>query len=220
MFRFAIAAFITLIAVACGGPRYVDYFPYHDDGTPKPKVALMPILDSSDAGLSWDMTEELSQGIYTQLMNSGEFYVPTPREIGPVAAKCGDLDFFASELPCVREFANTDFIVAMEVIEHSVALCDPCSQVKRPLECSMPSNRTLSIRVRIKVIDIRCEKPKIVLYEIFKTCYTLTQSRSGLDCDNICWGAEDYEKTPYGIAHDRLIRNLSARLEEVIWSVR
>lgn len=47
MFQFAISAVIALIMAGCSGPRYIDYFPYHDDGTPKPKVAVMPILDSS-----------------------------------------------------------------------------------------------------------------------------------------------------------------------------
>lgn len=220
MFRIAIAALISIVAVACGGPRYVDYFQYHDDGTPKPKVAILPIIDSTHSGLGWDMTDEISQGIYYQLMNSGEFFVPSVTEMGPAASKVDQVDIFGTDLSYASEFTNTDFIVALELIEHTISPINTGNNSNKRFPTLSPCNRSLSIRVRIKIIDIRCQTPKIVLYEIFKTCYLLTPSKNINDCDSIGWGAPGYEKTPCGIAHDRLIRNLTARLEEVIWSVK
>ncbi|MEI8365924.1 MAG: hypothetical protein WCF65_05850 [Parachlamydiaceae bacterium] len=212
-----------MITTGCGGPRYVDYFPYDDNGTPKPKVALIPLIDSSENDLSWDISEEISQGIYRTMMDSGLFYVPTPAEIGPAWKKIDQVDFFgasSSYQPLVNQFKNTDFVVVFDLIEHKISLSqDEVSPPKRITQC-YAQNRQLVTRVRIKILDIRCEVPKIILFEVFKTCYSLTPSKYGFACDEIAWGSIGYTKTPCGIAHDRLIRGLAARLEQVIWSAK
>lgn len=216
MLRIAVSILMTLIVVGCG-PRYVDYFPYYDDGTPKPKVALMPIIDSSNSQFPWDISEEISQGIYYELMNSGEFYVLAPQEIGPAWAKRDQIDFFDTDMSFVSDFRNTDFIVAMELIEHSTTPCDPCMAAVRQHPSCYPLNRVMTMRVRIKIIDVRCETPKIVLYEVLKSCYTgMTQSET----TQLCWGEPGYYRTSCGIAHQRLVSKLTRRLEEVIWSVK
>ena len=164
MFQFVISAFLSLIVMGCGGPRYVDYFPYHDDGTLKPKVALMPIFDASQNALSWSLSEEISDGIYYELMNSGEFYVVSPREMGPGWMNRHSIDFFSNEdTSFVQEFKNTDFIVAMEIIERSCVLCDLCTHAIKPFPDSHPSNLNMTVRIRIKIMDIRSCTPKIVL---------------------------------------------------------
>jgi hypothetical protein len=219
MLRIVLSALLTLIAVGCGGPRYVDYFPYHDDGTLKPKVALMPILDSSQCVLPWDFTEEISEGIYYELMNSGEFYVVAPKEMGPGWLKRDQINFFDNDYSYVNDFKNTDFIVAMEVMERSVLPCDPCTLAAKQCPDSHPSNRTLTWRIRIKIIDIRYCEPKVVLYEVFKTCYSATPGKDGTDGE-ICWKSEGYGKSYCGLGHQRLINTLTKRLEEVIWSAK
>lgn len=206
MFRIIFASLISIMAVSCSGPRYIDYFPYHDDGTPKPKVVLMPIY-VADCVEPKNIDEELSDGIYYQLMNSGEFYVPSLYEIGISKDNLEKINIFSCDLNNISGFSNTDFLVGMEVIEHSI------SNVKS-------TNCQLSMRVRIKIVDIRCQTPKIVLYEIFKTCYTLSDSNVNFDFCGVPRGQQGYENTPYGLAHERLIRNLTARLEEVIWSAK
>ena len=208
MLQVIITAFLTMITVGCG-PRYVDYFPYHDDGTQKPKVALMPIVDSTQNSLAWDLTEEISEGIFYQLMNSGEFYVVPPREMGPGWVKKDSSDFFSDDISYVADFQNTDFIVSMEVIERSVVALDPC----------MPTNLTMNIRLRIKILDIRFCEPKIVLYEVFKTCYTGFIKNGDVE-NGIFWKDSGYTRSFCGAAHQRLVYNLSKRLEEVIWSVK
>lgn len=220
MLQLALSALLFFMAVGCGGPRYIDYFPYHDDGTVKPKVALMPILDSSNNQLPWNIAEEIWEGIYAELMDSGEFYVVSPEEIGPCSAQRKPIDFFSNQEPFFSNaFNNTDFIVGMEITERSIEVCDPCTlAVKHSLD-SHPSNLKMTVRLRIKILDIRFCEPKIILYEVFSTCYTATQSQVYLDLDEaICWKDEAYSKSYCGIGHRRLIRELTKRLEEVIGS--
>jgi hypothetical protein len=57
MLKIVLSFVLSLLAVGCG-PRYVDYFPYHDDGRPKPKVVLLPVVDESTADLPWDVSQD------------------------------------------------------------------------------------------------------------------------------------------------------------------
>lgn len=216
MLQVVISALLIFIGVGCGGPRYVDYFPYHDDGTIKPKVALMPILDSSQNGLSWDISAEISEGIYYELMNSGKYYVVSPNEMGPGGIKSDQMDFFSKE-PDLSGFDKTDFIVAMEIIERSITSCNPCTQEIKYYPDNHPCNFIMTMRIRIKIIDIRYCEPRIVLYEVFKTTYSGTEENYDFE-DETCWKSSAYSKSYCGRAHKRVIRNLTKRLEEVIWS--
>ncbi len=218
MLQIAFSLLVMLFTVSCGGPRYVDYFPYHDDGTLKPKVAMIPLIDSSQSGLTWNLSEEITSSIYYNLMDSGELYVLRPQEIGPVWAKRDSIDFFAWDMSYAREFCNTDFIVAMELIEHAIAPCDQVATKSFP-QCH-PSNNVLTMRVRLKVIDTRCQTPRVVLYEIVKAEYLLPPFRSYCDVNQIRWGSRDFDSTPCGILHQRMVKNIATRLEEVLWSAR
>lgn len=206
MFKYVIFALLALVSVGCG-PRYVDYFPYHDDGTAKPKIALMPITDSSQCQLPWDFTEEIADGIYYELMNTGQVYMVPPKEMGAGWTKKDSIDFFScDDYSYAADFCNTDFIISMEVLERSEVPCPPCSQ-------------TIYVRIRIKILDIRYCEPKVVLYEVFKTSYTGIQKDCGVE-GGICWRSESYPKSYCGMGHQRVIRNLTKRIEEVIWSIK
>ncbi len=204
-------ALFAIFAVSCGGSRYVDYFPYHDDGKPKPKVALVPVVDSCGCKLPWDMSQEMSQGVYYQLMNVGELYVMSADEIGFVWNKRDSIDFFGTDMSYAKEFCNSDFIVALELIEHSV----------RPLEgnSNHSCNQILTMRMRTKVIDVRRSCPKVVLYEIIKSEYIVAKA-GPIDFGTTCVGSNGYLMTPCGILHQRMVCNICERLEKVIWTVK
>jgi hypothetical protein len=216
MLQAILSAMIALITIGCGGPRYVDYFPYHDDGTPKPRVALMNIVDSSHSGLPWNVSEELSQSLYYELMNSGQLYVLSPVEVGPIWAKQESTDFFDGEMSFIADFCNVHYIVALELVEHSTIPCDPCILASKPFPECYPTNRLMNMRVRIKIIDIRGPEPKVVLYEILRNSYVISPSADCVDYEKVHCGCQGFHLTPCGKMHQRLIRSLSARIEEVL----
>lgn len=208
MLQVLITGFLALITMGCGGPRYIDYFPCYDDGTTKPKVALMPIANLT-IPLPWDLSEEIYDKIYYELMNSGEIYLVSPKEMGMGWTKRNSIDLFSNDYSYVGDFNHTDFIVSMQVIERSIRACDSCA----------PNNLTMTMRIRIKILDARFCEPKIVLYEIFKTSYTGIQKDADFE-NEICWKDEIYPKTFCGKGHQRIISILTKRLEEVIWSLK
>lgn len=218
MLRILFSALMTLmVVVGCSGPNYVDYFPYHDDGTPKPRVALMPIIDSSRSGLPWSLSEEFSQDLYYNLMNNGELYVMSPAEVGPTWDK--SIDLFNNDLSFTREFCNTDFIVALELVQHQLIPCDANTKGIGNSECHS-YNRQLSVGIRARVIDIRRPQPRVILYEILKNGYLVAPPYDIVNFANQPWKSNGYPTSPCGVVHQRLINDLVLRLEDVIQSAR
>lgn len=217
MLKYVSSLFLMIVAVACG-PRYVDYFPYHDNGCPKPRVALMPVIDSSQSGLPWSISEELSQSIYYSLMDSGELYVLTPKEVGPGWQKKDTIDFFGTDTSFTNDFCNADFIVAMELIEHSTAPCDAVDITGRSFPGCHPIGNVLTLRMRVKILDIRGDKPRVALYEIVKSGYTIKPSCYNVDYSQSGWGTVEFSTTPCAVVHRRMVQNISTRIEQAIRS--
>lgn len=219
MLRILLSALLmVMVFVGCSTPHYVDYFPYHDDGTPKPRVALMPIMDSSHSDLPWNLSEELSRSIYYDLMDSGELYVLSPAEIGSPWNK--SIDLFSSDLSFTKDFCNTDFIVVLDLIQHELVPCDASNRGGlSPAECH-PYNRVLALSTRARVIDIRRQQPRVILYEILKSGYVVAPPYDVINYEQQPYGSRGYETTPCGVVHDRMVQNIVLRLEDVIRSAR
>lgn len=216
MIQMLMTVFMMLMCVSCGGPRYVDYFPYHDDGVPKLKVAIVSLSDHPECGLGWNFSDEVSQGLYYELMNSGKLYALSADEIGPAWNQREQYDFFGTDTTYVNDFCGSDIVAAIELIEHSIVPYDPCTGAEMASrDCKNCSTLGILMRVRIKVIDIRCQTPRVLLYEIVKVCYPLNPgTRADCVC-NITFGTPGYAKTQCGMAHQRMIRQLAGRVEEV-----
>lgn len=213
----ALFLILSFSVFSCGGPYHIDYFPIDDEGQVKPKVVLVPLIDSSEHELSWDVADELAKNIDEELKSLGECYVPYGKEVGVIWNKRYEIDFFSSDLSYAKEFKQTDYIVALELIEHSLSAIQSMELLSKKRKDSFLANQLITSRVRIKVIDIRYETPKIILYEVFKSCYKFTPSKNTELDLKVCLNEEGYNKTPYGIAHKRLAKNLAARLAKVIW---
>jgi hypothetical protein len=216
MLHVLLSMLISWIIVGCG-PHYVDYFPYHDDGTLKPRVALIPILDSSHSGLPWNLSEELTQAVRYELMDSGQLYLLSPQELSPALVKAENADFFIPDMSFTNYFTHADFIVALELIEHSAGPYEKEKVVSAHVPCPT-GNVMLMMKMRIKVIDVRTETPRVVLYEILNSDHVVVNPTQ--DYDDISWSEEGYPKIPFGKAHQRMIREVACRLEAVTWSAR
>lgn len=190
--------FALLLIMAGCAPNYVDYFPYHDDGTMKPHVALMPMLNSTSVELPYDAPAEMTRTIYYDLMDSGQLYLLSTSEIKEGLAKVGKINFFETDQALADGYCNADFIVLIDLIGHTIEpTSDTCTGLSK-----------LVMKARIKVIDARCRQLNIALQEIFVR-----------ECMFNGAGVYDDEcKNSYYRAHRWFADALSRRLEEVIRS--
>lgn len=212
--------FISLIAVGCSGPRYVDYFPYHDDGTAKPRVALLPMIDGSNCQVPWNIADELTQGVKYRMMNNGDIYLLSDKEMGPDVHNLNETELFSPDMSYAKKICNADFVVATELVEHKVL---PYERGKTPSPYPTQGfvcNYVLNMKVRIKVMDIRCERPSVILQEIFVSNHLVPKERDVADYNQDRWGTPGYSGTLYGRAHQLLTRDLAQRIEDVTWGAR
>ncbi len=216
MKKYVIAVCLALVSMACGGPRYVDYFPYHDDGRPKPKVAVVALKDACQSNINWEFSEELAQGLYCDLMEGGQLYVLSQGDVEAPNGKRAQYDFTTIDAAFATDFCEADFVAVLELIDHAVVPYDPCTKT----EVSNPKGKSclqaILTNVRVKVVDVRCSTPRIVLCEVIKSLYPLDVGVRVDSIGGMPWGSGAYYKTPCGMAHYRAIKEISHRLEDVI----
>lgn len=137
---------VVLMMSACGGPRYVDFFPCYDDGLPKPRVALLPVHDSTsdEKGVSQVIEEQ----IRLIAMHHGDLYL-----IGNDAydtRRFEGTDLFGSDLSFARQSCGAQYLVAVEIVENKFNA----------------SHTSATIKARLRIIDLRYATPLIVLQEV------------------------------------------------------
>lgn len=196
-----------------------NYVAYTDEGTLKPRIALASVTDSSGTNLSWDVSDEIISGINYYMRLDGELNVIPQNDVYAKMALLGDIDPYAANLTPWKSFCNNDdFIVLIDVFKReelpyekgkfSQIYCDTLNQ----------SGNVLSLKARLKIIDIRAQQPKLVLYEVNDFNYMLPL---GYENQQIAkWGDPDYNRTYIGKVHDRLICQLTQRINMVINDVR
>lgn len=210
MWRVCFSLFLLTIAAGCG-PHYVDYFPYRDDGTLKPHIALVPILDSSNSNLCCNFAKELTDDVRYEIMDHGDVYLFSPEEIQEDLANCKQADLFGTNLSFAKNFKSGDFVVVAEVIEHKII---PYEKGKAHL-CNAPvnpCNSILSIKLRLRILDIRECEPRIVLQEIFSRCQVVA-TQGGIE-------EKSYHNVSYCHVYKRFIKEFVDRIESVAWNVR
>ncbi len=203
-----LSIFLMFSAFACTN-RYADYFPYHDDGTKKPHIAFLPVLDSSEFCLDDSLSHELTMSVCKEIMYSGDLYLMPEQRVAKMMTNCGsETDFFGKNLAFADQFEDADFIVITELIEHEILPRDQLKSVNK-IPCG-PGAYFAQMKVRIRVVDCRGKNPRIALQEILESHQPIS---TNVACNPI-------DNNGYREARQRLTDQLVCRLETVIWSCR
>lgn len=204
MRAFTLLLLPLILLVGCGGPRYGDFFEYHDDGTVKPKVTLLPIRSNTEDNR--ELAQYLDQSIRYTAMDHGQLFLYSQDEINPILEKNGELLAKKDYLKLADCFHPSDFVVEMDVVQDEIV---PYSPELKNCFIPMPTSSSLMARVvklRLRVIDIRSQEPKIVLYEVIEQSQLLS--------------AKDERRKVTNSIYEKLVDQTETRLEEVIWCAR
>ena len=220
MVRILLTLFIAIISVGCGGPRYVDYFPYHDDGRCKPCVAMLPVVDCAKACLPWDISEELSMGMRYRFMDNAEIFLMNPKKVDAICSNLNSVDFFGRDNSFSQQFCDSEFVVVTEFIEHKVV---PYKMGTIDPLYTLRSGKCLSVlmmKVRLKIIDIRGDQPCVIWQEIVQSNHMIPRDGECVNYEKTPWKSQAYCRTPLGMAHQRLICDIVQRIESVTCKAR
>ncbi len=196
---------LSLFLIGCS--HNADYMTrYHEDGRAKPVAAIASMIDTATFELPWSISEELTSMISSQIRQGGKIFVVSKED------DTFSENPFGSDLSWIkREFADQEFAVFLELVEHEIV---PASKSKNDLPQEISSH--LNMAVRLRVVDNRGANPKIVLQEIVKDTYFIPKTIAGDDYSLITWGNPAFTKTPMGIAHMQLTRELTNRISDYI----
>lgn len=210
------ASLMMLVLLAGCGPHHVDYFPYHDDGTMKPHIALIPVVDDSNSDVPWSLAQEMNSGIRFQAMDSGELYLLSRQEMLDGLPQTQNINLFGTDLSYAKGFCNADFVVAVELIEHQEQQYD---KYKHSCVLNLSGN-VLVMKARLRIIDVRCQEPRVLLQEIVKLDQSIPRKICGCDFNLIPYGAESYPQTPYALAHKGFQSLIVRRIEDTTWGAK
>ena len=213
MLRYLLISCLALILSACNCNKSSSSNScYYDDGSKKPVVTIVPMLDSSSCDVPWSLSEEFSSTIKNELAQDGALFLSADNNLQSTRENP-----FNHNLAWVKKsFKPAEFVVFMELVEHeNVPLI---KTVKDPdLIPEFRKNASnLNLAVRIRIIDIRKDEPVIVLQEILKNSYYSNNMIDYADYSIVTWGAENYKNTPMEIAHREMISNLKNRISDYI----
>ncbi len=147
---------LALVMTACGGPRYVDFFPCYDDGQLKPRVILLPVVQGNCSDKSNKICEDIEQGILYAGLNSGNLYFLADEEIPCDIRALSGVDFFGTDLSFTKEMRIAEYVVMIELLENGL---DQRSFIMQ--------------KERLRVVDLRSGQPVVVLQETIQSNFRM-----------------------------------------------
>lgn len=218
IFSFCMA---LLVLVGCNRTtQQNEYFAYTDAGVLKPRIALASVTDSSGKQLPWDVSDEIIHGMRHVLNKEGNLIVLPQSEVYSNMALLGHVDLFGANLTPWKSFCNADYVVLIDIFERQEL---PFGKGKfYPIfpTSGNHSGTVLAMKARFKVIDVRADKPKLVLYEVMESNHLLPFGFEEIDAKDIPWGHKEYCHSPMGMVNNRLIYQLTDRVNTVLCDAR
>lgn len=201
--RFILAIAIGIVATACNHSNDT-MTRYHEDGRAKPVVAVASMIDTTSFDAPWSLSEELTSMVVSDIALTNQVYVENQEDYAFAENP------FGNDLSWVkREFHSHEFVIFLELVEHENV---PASKNRSFQDVST----NLNMAVRIRVLDLRSEEPKIVLQELVKDSYFIPKTLIPTNYSLVTWGTDEYKKSPMGIAHAQLIHEISSRCKDYI----
>ncbi len=193
-------------------PTYTQQFHYHDDGVPKPKVAMVPVYDKSHAEMPWNLSHELTEAFEEKIFLSGKFYMTTDFEmLGVNRLPLQEINPFLDDISWLGEVdTGTEFIIFIELVQHNLTPTNGESGFK------LFQTYSLDVAMRIKVIDLREKKPKVILQELVQGNYYIPWRFSSIDYQKGGWNKKAFALSPIGMAHGKIIKRIAKQVEDYI----
>ncbi len=203
--RYILTILVGLTAFSCSRGTQDDMSRFHEDGRVKPSLAVASMLDTTTFDVSWNLSEELTEGIMSLIADTGQIFVHS-REESPFTENP-----FGSDLSWMkREFHAEEFVAFLELVEHEFV------PIKSKNLSPQEASNYLNMSVRLRVVDLRPAVPKIVLQELIRDSYFVPKTLIPNDYAIDVWGTENFRKSPMGVAHTQLVQDIASRIADYI----
>ncbi len=205
---------LAIVTFGCGNHSNNQMVKCHDDGRAKPIVAFVPLFDRSGAVMPWNLSEELSYTMQRRLTERGECFLTDSDVIKEITSKLTDAhNPFGNELAWTKNaFSYNEFVVFTELIEHQI---HPKELRNSFIDKITPSYQ-LDMTIRIRVIDLRFEKPQVILQELVQQSHLIPKPVYEPNGEQDKWKKRTYAVSPISFAHLQMTKNIARRIEDYI----
>lgn len=161
---------------------------------------MLPVVQTTasvlaSSAINWDLREEFNTEIARRLSNSGKIYLLN-QNVSSYVAEAFNSPISIVESAVSSQVLPAEFVIATEILEQS-----------------LPKNESDPIRVsaRVRLFDVRKGSVKLVYQEIMEI--KQPQATISSDYNRLNWQHKNFDSTPLGLAHNRLIKEIVARVE-------
>lgn len=218
--RLILCIFLFSPLMTSCGPRYCDFFPCYNDGRAKPIVALVPLMDTSDAELCWDMQEEFTDLLYRKALEDNTLSLLPRDKVFSIASKYNPQELNGRNIDFALRFQNAEFVVLMELVEHKIVPYEIGKIIPLYSIHNRACNSVLMMKVRLRIIDVRNDEPILVLQELFNSNHLLPLGEECRDYADCSWKTPQYSKTYLALVHQRIVNDILGRVDQMIQSAR
>lgn len=212
MWRIALcAALLAVTGVGCAS-RCCDTTLYQRSGKQKGIVAILPTINQvAEGDLPWDLSEEFTEEVRKKVFGSSRVYLLREHGSVELARRLNVPSPAAISYQDAKLLGAAEFVVVTELVEQREALCGPQD----------PDSSLLELAMRVRIIDVRHEKPKVILQEVIREERKIAHaSRTDSDYTLAPWGSDAFPRTELGMAHARVVREVVSRIESYIDAAR
>lgn len=206
---------LSLLFTGCSSPKTrVQACKYHQNARKKAVVAILPVVCKVTHYLPWDLSMELTAEVQRRLISHSIVFVNSIDTPPTMRDKLYQNDLVHLWAKDFQELAGqNDFVVLMELIDHSE---QPYNFAFAHEASDRNIDRMLTIKMRVKVLDLRSKEDKAVLQEIVEVSHLIPRETSGMDYQTVIYGSDAYPATAYGRAHARIEKDLARQIENYI----
>jgi len=221
MHRFLCVLLILLATTSCTRHYQREYDPsITDDGLDRPKIVLIPVFDSSNPNVNWNVSYELTRSILDKLACDNNLFVYKEIHTFNYVLRKGHMSL-EDTMDSIRPlFGRSDFVILLELQQHDVLPYERESNPELVKQEWFTCNTTLQQRLRMVVLDVRCRPAKFILEETICNNQTIPKAWEFYSPNLTPWGSDAYDTSPVGCAHHRLAQVAADYIETVVWSLK
>ncbi len=205
---------VAAAALCLGGcaPRYGDTSLYQSSGRQKAIVAVLPVIDkTAGKDLPWDLSQELTDEIRKRVYESKQIYLLRDGGTIELAQQMTTPNPQDISTTIVDQLGSAEYAIVTEIV----------AQAEKPvIPGHAEKGGVLDLEVRLRVVDLRKRTPRVILQEVLGQEVVIAGAYMNYDYSQMAWGTESFNRTPLGMAHQRLVRDLVSRAEAYIETTR